>query len=153
MRAFIYIRDFLFVFLAVKDIYNSTISGKIRVERTGTFRISYYCRIPGTIIFGRFFCAIVCSFGQWVISCGYIIHTLKPRFVSVRGRPDSEIPQYAVFAGLVLIGWTFAVFDFDGYSSPMDSLCHGGVCKSWSQPTFLLTVGALLLLIIIAGSL
>jgi polyferredoxin len=146
---------FVSVFLAVKDIYTALISGKFAwsVQAPSVFLIIAVFLV--TIIFGRFFCGFICSFGamgdlMWFISS----HTLKPRFrVSSQADRILKYLKYAVLLVIVLIGWTFAVFDFDGYSSPWTVFAMAASVKSWSQPTFLLTVGALLLLIIIAGSL
>ncbi|MCR4795840.1 MAG: 4Fe-4S binding protein [Ruminococcus sp.] len=106
-----------------------------------------------TLVWGRFFCGFICSFGAMqdlLNSIGKLI----PFKIKVPEKADKwlKLLKYAVLAFVAVGVWGFSVTD-DTVWSPWAVFGIYSSFSGWSSLKYFLTLGGVLLLLIIIGSL
>lgn len=106
-----------------------------------------------TLVWGRFFCGFICSFGAMqdlLNSIGKLI----PFKIKVPEKADKwlKLLKYAVLAFVTVGVWGFSVTD-DTVWSPWAVFGIYSSFSGWSSLKYFLTLGGVLLLLIIIGSL
>ncbi|SHM17950.1 FMN-binding protein [Ruminococcus flavefaciens] len=106
-----------------------------------------------TLVWGRFFCGFICSFGAMqdlLNSIGKLI----PFKIKVPEKADKwlKLLKYAVLAFVAVGVWGFSVTD-DTVWSPWAVFGIYSYFSGWSSLKYFLTLGGVLLLLIIIGSL
>lgn len=144
---------FIFTFSAIRDVYTALIKGSFSFSAQAESLLVLLAVFPITILWGRFFCGFLCSFGAmgdllWALSRKIFKKPLK-----VNSQVDRKLKllKYLVFVLIVVFLWTLAI----PVSSTMNPWTIFGMYASlngWSSPNNLLTFGALLLLLIMIGS-
>ena len=144
---------FIFTFSAIRDVYTALIKGSFSFSAQAESLLVLLTVFPITILCGRFFCGFLCSFGAmgdllWALSRKVFKRPLK-----VNSQVDRKLKflKYLVLVMIVVFIWTLAV----PVSSTMNPWTIFGMYASlsgWSSPNNLLTLGALLLLLIMIGS-
>lgn len=154
LAAFIFLPGlFIFTFSAIRDVYTALINGSFSFSAQAEPLLVLLAVFPITILWGRFFCGFLCSFGAmgdllWAFSKKIFKKPLK-----VNSQVDNKLKllKYLVLVLIVVFIWTLAV----PVSSTMNPWTIFGMYASlsgWSSPNNLLTFGALLMLLIMIGS-
>ena len=146
---------FTSTFYAIKTIYISIIQGQFVLAEQSSQILVLLITIPLTIIMGRFFCGFFCSFGAmgdllWFISK----KTIKSKFKI--GEKADAVLKYIKYGFLlfIIIGiWTFDIVPLGSTSSPWTVFGMLTAGFNLSSFQYLLSVGGLLLLLIMIGSL
>lgn len=146
---------FISAFSAMKTIVTTIAGGTFTMAAYGGQVILAAAILLVTAIMGRFFCGFLCSFGSMGDLFWWIGTKLKLRRPTVSEKADRVLKylKYIVLIGTVLLGWTLGVSLLNGTSNPWTVFGMYAAWKGWTDLTGLLSVGALLLLAIMAGSL
>ncbi|MBO7473108.1 MAG: 4Fe-4S binding protein, partial [Ruminococcus sp.] len=106
-----------------------------------------------TLVWGRFFCGFICSFGAMQDLLNFI-GKLIPFKVKVPEKTDKwlKLLKYAVLAFVAIGVWCFSVTG-DTVWSPWTVFGIYSSLSGWSSLKYFLTLGGALLLLIIIGSL
>jgi len=146
---------FVSAFLGIKDIYLAIIGGTLSTTALTSQILLLAATILTSVVLGRFFCGFFCSFGAmgdllWFLSK----KTIKPKF-TMNEKVDAVLKylKYGVLAFLVLGVWTFGLISIGSMSSPWDVFGIYSSLSGWTSPQYLLSIGGLLLVLIIIGSL
>lgn len=139
---------------AMKAIYTSLINGNFVFSDVASQILLLLITIPLTVIMGRFFCGFFCAFGSlgdllWFISS----KTIKPRF-RIPEKADSALKHVKYGILIAIIGiWTFHFITIQSTSDPWT--VFGMLLPGSGLPslTYLFSIGGLLLLLIMVGSL
>jgi len=145
---------FISTFSAMKTIYTSIIGGTFSLAAYGGQVILAAAMLLVTAIMGRFFCGFLCSFGSMGDLFWWIGTKLKLRRPAIPEKADRFLKylKYAVLIGTVVLGWTFGVALLSGTGNPWTVFGMYASWKGWTDVTGLLSLGALLLLGILIGS-
>jgi uncharacterized protein with FMN-binding domain/NAD-dependent dihydropyrimidine dehydrogenase PreA subunit len=142
-------------FYAIKALYQDALKGTFTWSTISAPVLILLATIPLTILMGRFFCGFFCSFGAmgdllWFISK----KTIKPKFRISEGL-DAALKwvKYGILAFIVIIFWTFGAFTLSSTASPWAVFGMYTSIGSLPAVTTLMSMGGLLLLLIIIGSL
>lgn len=144
---------FITAFMAIRDIYTAIIGGSFVAAAYADQILLLVAILPVTILFGRFFCGYLCSFGAigdllWTISSKVL---KKPIKVSPKTDRYLKIVKYIILLFNVIFVWTIAIAInsklspwtvFGMYSTPM----------GWTDLSTLFSVGGLILMLIIVGN-
>ena len=145
---------FITVFGAIRGIFTSLIGGTFLWEEQ-VFNIFLLVVVSlVTFIWGRFFCGFLCSFGAmqdllWLIGK----HIPFRPIISQKADRIMKYLKYAVLAFIMIGVWSFGIFG-DAVWSPWT--VFGAAATPWfglPPQTIILSVGAVLLLVIMTGSL
>ena len=144
---------FISAFGAVKDVSAALLGGTFSIDALSFQILLLLAVIPVTALLGRFFCGYFCSFGAmadllWFIS-GRLFRKRRP----IGPRADSvlKLLKYAVLAFIVVAIWTLGVSP-GSLTSPWTIFGMYASFSGWPSASFLLSVGAALLLLIVIGS-
>ena len=147
--------SFTSIFYAMKEIYISIISGKFTYENMSQQLLLFVGSIILTILLGRFFCGFLCSFGAmgdllWILSQKII----KPK-VKINENLDKWLKRIKyVFLVVIILGiWTWDIGNISSMVSPWSVFGIYSKISSWTSLEYLLSIGGVLLLLIILGSL
>ncbi len=144
---------FISTFAAVKDVYVALISGTFHVAALSQQLWLLLAVMPVTIIMGRFFCGFLCTFGTMGDFFWFLARKIHPKSLRVNETADRflKLPKYVVLLFSVVVLWTLGV----SLDSTMDPWTIFGMYASvtgWPSASYLLSIGAALLLLIIVGS-
>lgn len=146
---------FTSAFYAIKEVYQAILSGSASFGSFSGSLLILFGTVILTMFLGRFFCGFACSFGAmsdllWFISK----KTIKPKF-----RPSEKLDatlKYLKYGILIFIFfglWTFELVTIDSMSSPWTIFGMFSSIGNFASAKYLLTIGGLLLLLIMIGSL
>ena len=144
---------FISTFAAIRDVYTALINGSFSLSAQAESLLVLLAVFPITILWGRFFCGYLCSFGAmgdflWALSRKMF---KKPLKVNPKADRSLKLLKYLILVLIVIFIWTLAV----PLSSTMNPWTVFGMYSSlsgWSSTNYLFTFGALSLLLIIIGS-
>lgn len=144
---------FISTFSAIRDVYTALIKGSFSFSAQAESLLALLAVFPITILWGRFFCGFLCSFGAmgdllWALSRKIF---KKPLKVDPKADSRLKLLKYLVLVLIVIFIWTLAV----PVSSTMNPWTIFGMYASlsgWSSTTYLLSFGTFLLLLIMIGS-
>lgn len=146
---------FTTVFYGIKELFTSLVAGDITTAMSASEILPLTAIILATALIGRYFCGFFCSFGAmgdllWFISK----KTIKPRTrLSEKADAILKYLKYAVLLFIVIGIWILGLVSIDSMSNPWNIFGIYSSVTSWTSIQYLLTVGGLLLLLIMAGSL
>lgn len=147
--------SFTSIFYAMKKIYISIISGNFSYENMSQQLLLFVGSIMLTILLGRFFCGFLCSFGAmgdllWILSQKII----KPKF-KIKENADKWLKRfkYVILVAIILGIWTWDIGNISSMISPWSVFGIYSKISSWTSLEYLLSIGGVLLLLIILGSL
>ena len=136
----------------IRDIYMAVIGGSFHFSAYADQLLLIVAVLPITILFGRFFCGYLCSFGAmgdllWWASSKII---KKPIIVSAKTDRVLKWLKYVILFLAVVFVWTLAI-PINSTYSPWNVFGMYSTPKGWTDATALLSVGGALLLLIIVG--
>ena len=145
---------FISTFSAIRDVYTALVKGDFSVSALAEQMLVLLAVFPITILWGRFFCGFLCSFGAmgdflWALSRK--IYKRPPLKMNQKVDSRLKLVKYLILLFTVIFIWTLAVH----LNSTMNPWTIFGMYSSldgWSSPNYLLTMGALFLLLIMIGS-
>lgn len=145
---------FINIFAAIREIYMAILAGSFQWTAYATQIFLLIAIFPITIIWGRFFCGYLCSFGAmgdllWAIRSKVSKKTLP---ISEKADHVAKYIKYVVLVLNILFLWSLAV-SFEATWSPWTIFGMYSSIKGWSDLGAFASVGAVLLLLIIVGSL
>lgn len=141
---------FISVFGAIRDVIVSIANGNFSLQAEGTQILILIAVLPVTILWGRFFCGYLCSFGAMGDLVHFISSRLHIRQLRVPDKAEKILNKikYAVFLLILVFVWIPGT-QTDSSLSPWTAF--GMLATLNFEKIF--TVGSLILLLIIAGSL
>ncbi len=145
---------FISTFSALKAIVTAIIGGTFTLAANAGNVILVAAMLLITAIMGRFFCGFLCAFGSMGDFFWFVGNKLKLRRPTIAAKTDRVLKsvKYALLAAIVLFGWILGASLLNGTSNPWTVFGMYATWKGWQDLTGLLSVGALLLLAIAAGS-
>ncbi|HWQ06639.1 MAG TPA: FMN-binding protein, partial [Feifaniaceae bacterium] len=145
---------FLSTFSAMKALYTALIGGTFSASQNVGELILVISMLLITAIMGRFFCGFLCSFGSMGDLFWFLGSKLKLPRPKLSPKADRLLKglKYVVLGGIVLLIWTFGLTILGGTANPWTIFGMYASLSGWSDLSALISVGALLLLIIIVGS-
>lgn len=146
---------FYTTFLAMKSLYTALIGGTFSVAVLAGQIVLTVSMLLVTALMGRFFCGFLCAFGSMGDLFWWIGTKLKLPRPTLKPRTDRllKLIKYGVLVVIVLAVWTLGMDLLGGTNNPWTVFGMMASVKGWSNLSALWSVGALLLLLIIAGSL
>lgn len=143
---------FITTFLAVRDIYTAVIEGSFNVSAYSDQLLLMIAIFPITILFGRFFCGNLCSFGAMGDLLWWISSKIIKKPITVNAKTDRVLKwlKYVILLFIVVFLWTLAL-PLDSTYNPWNVFGMYSTPKGWTNATALISVGGLLLLLIIIG--
>lgn len=144
---------FITAFAAVRDIYKAVLDHSFGLSAYANQLLLLLAIFPITIVFGRFFCGYLCSFGAlgdllWAVS-GRIMK--KPVSVSAGIDRILKCLKYVVLLFAIVAVWTLAA-PVDGTYNPWNIFGIYSSWKGWVNWAGLFSVGGTLLLLIMVGN-
>jgi len=144
---------FISAFSAMKELYLALIKGSFSFSALAQPLLLLIAIFPITILWGRFFCGYLCSFGSmgdllWAISRKII---KKPMKVPEKADRLLKLVKYLLLLLIVIFLWTLAI-PVDSTMNPWTIFGIYASVSGWSSLNYLLTGGAALLLLIMIGS-
>lgn len=144
-------------FLGIRLVCQSILSQDFSFSTTFPQLISAIAILPLTLLLGRFFCGWMCAFG----TLGDLLYLFSNKVLKISYRVDEKTDhllkyvKYAVLLFILIAAWSLQAIDLS-YYSPWDAF--GNLLSFTRLPDFSyvitnFTIGFLLLLFIIAGSL
>jgi len=145
---------FISTFAAIKTIYTAIIGGTFSLAGNAASLILAISMLLITAIMGRFFCGFLCSFGSMGDFFWFLGKKLKLRRPRISQQLDHALKsvKYILLVGIVLLVWTLGVSILSGTANPWTVFGMYATLSGWADLTAWLSVGALLLFIIIVGS-
>lgn len=145
---------FISTFSALKAIVTAIIAGTFTLAANAGNVILVAAMLLITAIMGRFFCGFLCSFGSMGDLFWFIGTKLKLRRPAISEKTDRVLKsvKYILLAAIVLFGWILGASLLSGTSNPWTVFGMYATWKGWLDLTGFLSIGALLLLAIAAGS-
>ena len=146
---------FLYSFSAIGSIYVAIITGTFNGPAlTGQIILTASLLII-TAIMGRFFCGFLCAFGTLGDFVWYVGTKLKLKRPKIGSRFDRMLKKfkYVLLIFIILVVWTLGVSVLDGTGNPWTVFGMLTKFQGWTDMDTIFSVGMLLLLLIIAGSL
>lgn len=146
---------FLSTFSAIKSIYVSILAGNFNVAAHMGQIVLVVSMLFITAIMGRFFCGFLCSFGTMGDFFWYIGTKLKLKRPKIGSRADRMMKKtkYVLLVIIFLLCWTLGVTILNGTDNPWTVFGMLTRLDGWTEGGVLLSIGMLLLVLIIAGSL
>lgn len=145
---------FISTFAALKSIYTAIVSGTFSVSALAGQIVLAASMLVITALMGRFFCGFLCAFGSMGDLMWYLGGKLKLRRPKISPEADRALKalKYVLLAGIVLFVWTLGMTVLSGTDNPWTVFGMYAGYKGWGDLSALWSVGALLLLLIMAGS-
>lgn len=145
---------FITAFSALRDVWQAVLQGSFTLSGLSSQLLVLAAVFPVTMIWGRFFCGYLCSFGAMGDLMGWISSKIRKKPLQMPPKADRVLKfvKYGVLAFLVIAVWTLGM-SIDTSVSPWNvfgvlvTLWKGGNIQS------LASVGMVLLALILAGSL
>ena len=145
---------FISTFAGIKTIYTAILNGTFSVAQNAGDLILVISMLLITAIMGRFFCGFLCSFGSMGDLFWFLGTKLKLRRPKISQRADRLMKglKYVILLGLVLLIWTLGLSILGGTGNPWTIFGMYATLSGWADLSSLISIGALLLLLIIVGS-
>lgn len=145
---------FISTFAGIKTIYTVILGGTFSVAQNAGDLILVISMLLITVIMGRFFCGFLCSFGSMGDLFWFLGTKLKLRRPKISQRADRLMKglKYIILIGIVLLVWTLGLSILGGTANPWTIFGMYATLSGWADLSSLVSIGALLLLIIIVGS-
>lgn len=145
---------FISVFSAIGNIYTSILAGSFSMTAQAADLLVLLAVIPVTILMGRFFCGFLCAFGSMGDFFWFVSRKIFKRRFKISAKTDQALKlfKYVFLLLLVVLVWTFGLFALDSTFSPWTIFGMYASVTGWPSAVYLLSIGAGLLLLIIAGS-
>lgn len=145
---------FISTLAALKDIFTTLTSGSFDVASLSQQLILSGSVLLITAVMGRFFCGFLCSFGAMGDLLWFIRSKLKLPRLKISASADHmlKLLKYVLLLGIVSFVWT-GIIAVDSLWNPWTIFGMYASVKGWSSPTYLVSVGGALLLLIMIGSL
>ncbi len=146
---------FTSVFDAIKDIYLAILNESFSMEMQIGSILIVSSVLFVTVVMGRFFCGFMCSFG----SMGDVLWFLSKKVFHLKfivsERMDAVLKKvkYLVLALVVLLSWTMGISTLSGTASPWTIFGMFAKIGNWPSANYFISIGGILLLFIIIGSL
>ena len=146
---------FISTFSAIKAIYTSLIGGTFSTAALAGQIILAVSMLLITAIMGRFFCGFLCAFGSMGDFFWYLGSKLKIKRPTLGTKIDRIMKKgkYVLLVLIVLLIWTLGVSILNGTGNPWTVFGMLTKLSGWTDMTVILSIGMLLLVLIVAGSL
>lgn len=146
---------FISTFFAIKSIYIALIGGTFSASALAGQIVLAVSMLLITALMGRFFCGFLCAFGSMGDFFWYIGTKLKLKRPKIGSKSDRLLKKlkYVVLILIVVLIWTLGATILSGTNNPWTVFGMLTSTKGWTNLSALVSVGAGLLLLIIAGSL
>ena len=146
---------FLSTFSAMKTLFTAILGGSFSMTANAGDLILVLAMLLITALMGRFFCGFLCAFGTMGDFFWALGSKLKLRRPKLSHRADQLLKslKYVLLIGIVLLGWTLGLTLLSGTANPWTVFGMYATLGGWSDLTAWLTLGAALLVLIMAGSL
>jgi uncharacterized protein with FMN-binding domain/NAD-dependent dihydropyrimidine dehydrogenase PreA subunit len=144
---------FILAWNSIESIYTSILGGTFTFQGMLSQILILLSIIPITFLWGRFFCGYLCAFGSMQEFLSFIGEKLKIKKVTINYDLDKFL-KYIKYILLVffIILWTLKV-SIDTSFNPWNIFGIYSSYKGWSNLSYLLSFGGVLLLLIIISSL
>jgi len=145
---------FISTFAALKSIYTAIIGGTFSASAMAGQIVLAVSMLVITALMGRFFCGFLCAFGSMGDLLWYLGGKLKIKRPKISPQADRALKsvKYILLAGIVLFIWTLGASVLGGTANPWTVFGMYAGYKGWADLSALWSLGALLLLLIMAGS-
>lgn len=145
---------FITTFSAMKTLFTAIIGGTFSMAANAGELILVVSMLVITAVMGRFFCGFLCSFGTlgdffWVV--GKKLKLRRPKLSRKADRVLKSL-KFIVLLGTVLLGWTLGVSLLSGTANPWTIFGMYVSLSGWADLSAWVSIGALLLLGIMVGS-
>ena len=146
---------FISTFSAIKAIYVSLIGGTFSTAALAGQIVLAVSMLLITAIMGRFFCGFLCAFGTMGDFFWYLGTKLKIQRPKIGSKFDRMLKKikYVLLVGIILLIWTFGVTILNGTGNPWNVFGMLTSLSGWTDMTVLVSIGMLLLVLIVVGSL
>lgn len=146
---------FISTFSAIKAIYTSLIGGTFSATAMAGQIVLAVSMLLITAIMGRFFCGFLCAFGTMGDFFWYLGSKLKIQRPKIGTKFDRVLKKgkYVLLVLIVVLMWTLGVSVLNGTGNPWTVFGMLTKLSGWTDMTVLVSVGMLLLLLIVVGSL
>jgi uncharacterized protein with FMN-binding domain len=146
---------FITTFSAIKDIYTSILHGSFDTGILAQQLILTAAVLLITAIMGRFFCGFLCSFGAmgdllWFV--GKKLKLPRPKLSETTDRVLKCL-KYVLLLLIAVFVWTLGAITINSSFNPWTIFGMYATIKGWPGVSYLFSVGSVLLLLIIFGSL
>lgn len=145
---------FISTFAGIKTVYTAILGGTFSIAQNAGDLILVISMLLITAIMGRFFCGFLCSFGSMGDLFWFLGTKLKLRRPKISQHADRLLKglKYGILIGIVLLVWTLGLSILGGTANPWTIFGMYATLSGWADLSSLISIGALLLLLIIAGS-
>ena len=146
---------FISTFSAIKAIYTSLIGGTFSATALAGQIVLALSMLLITAIMGRFFCGFLCAFGTMGDFFWYLGSKLKIQRPKIGTKFDRVLKKvkYVLLVLIVVLIWTLGVSVLSGTGNPWTVFGMLTKLSGWTDMTVILSIGMLLLLLIVVGSL
>ncbi|MEN6635530.1 MAG: FMN-binding protein, partial [Clostridiaceae bacterium] len=146
---------FISTFSAIKAIYTSLIGGTFSATAMAGQIVLAVSMLLITAIMGRFFCGFLCAFGTMGDFFWYLGSKLKIQRPKIGTKFDRVLKKvkYVLLVLIVVLMWTLGVSILNGTGNPWTVFGMLTKLSGWTDMTVLVSIGMLLLLLIVVGSL
>lgn len=146
---------FISTFSAIKAIYTSLIGGTFSATAMAGQIVLAVSMLLITAIMGRFFCGFLCAFGTMGDFFWYLGSKLKIQRPKIGTKFDRVLKKgkYVLLVLIVVLMWTLGVSVLNGTANPWTVFGMLTKLSGWTDMTVLVSIGMLLLLLIVVGSL
>ncbi len=146
---------FISTFSAIKAIYVSLIGGTFSTAALAGQIVLAVSMLLITAIMGRFFCGFLCAFGTMGDFFWYLGTKLKIQRPKIGSKFDRLLKRlkYVLLVGIILLIWTLGVSILSGTGNPWTVFGMLTSLSGWTDMTVLVSIGMLLLVLIVVGSL
>ena len=145
---------FIMAFSALKDVCTALVSGTFNFGDLSDQLWILIATIPITILMGRFFCGYLCAFGSMGDFIWFLSRKLRKKSSAIGEKADKILKslKYILLVLIVVFVWILGIAQIDSTASPWTIFGMYVSLNGWPAADYLLTVGALFLLLILIGS-
>ena len=146
---------FIDLLVSIKIITKVIIDGTYSFNTYGYETILILAIIPVTMIFGRFFCGFMCSFGSMGDFLGFISRTLKIPKIKIGEITEKILKsiKYVLLVGIVALVWVTDTISVPNEANPWNIFGQYATIGGWPAISNFVSIGGLLLILIMIGSL
>ena len=146
---------FISTFSAIKAIYVALIDGSFSASALTGQIVLAASMLLITALMGRFFCGFLCAFGTMGDFFWYIGTKLKLPRPKIGSKADRLLKKlkYVLLVLIVVMIWTLGATILSGTNNPWTVFGMLTSLSGWTNLSVLVSVGAVLLVLIIVGSL
>jgi uncharacterized protein with FMN-binding domain/NAD-dependent dihydropyrimidine dehydrogenase PreA subunit len=155
LAAFIFLPGlFISVFSAIKDVFAAAVHSNFNFNALSYQLLILAAVIPVTVLAGRFFCGYLCAFGSMGDFLWFISRIIHKKNIKINEKADKALKlfKYLLLIFLIIFVWAFGIISFKNTMSPWTIFGMYATVSGWPTAAYLLTIGAVLLLVIIIGS-